>query len=110
MDDMELFISDFIDFLNKFQIERGVLYGPFLPDGDGQRRDVMVILISKRFEGFRPQERRVPACQEVRKLLGQSAVVDLHLYTPKEFEHKLKFIYLIQAAVRDGVVIRPTTF
>jgi hypothetical protein len=110
MDDMELLISDFTDFLNKFQIERGVLYGAFLPEGDGQRRDVMVILVSKRFEGYRPKERRVPACLEVRKLLGQSAVIDLHLYTPKEYEHAIKYIGLLQIAVRDGVVIRPTTF
>ncbi|OPY32623.1 MAG: hypothetical protein A4E32_01205 [Methanomassiliicoccales archaeon PtaU1.Bin124] len=110
MDDMELFISDFTDFLNKFQIEKGVLFGPFLPEGDGQRRDVMVVLVCKRWEGFRMQERRVPSCLEVRKLLGLSAVIDLYLYTPREFEHNLKYNGLLQIAVRDGIVIRPTTF
>lgn len=107
MDDMEIFISDFTDFLNKYRMERAILYGPFLPEADGRRRDVIVILISKRFEGYRPHERKVGACAEVTKLLGRHAVIDLHLYTPKEFEHALKYLSLIQMVVRNGIIIRP---
>ena len=98
---------------DRWPIERAVLGGARLADarGAGRQRErgpeYVVVLVSSAFDGV-PWLERVYVAGALWDASEMGAPVDVHCYTPAEFERKVDTLQLVRDAAHHGIDLLAT--
>ena len=97
-------VINFVKKIDRWKIEKVVIFGSRVRDNYIKESDLDLILISKDFEGIKFTD-RIGMIYSFYDLWDADFPLEIICYTPSEFEKKSAQIGIVKDAVESGIVI-----